>query len=60
MCKANSVQEPCIKCLTVHTLKFEILKPALKMKQKTLDALVFPTYLECLLHFVIGLQDYKF
>ena len=28
--KANSVQEACIKCLAVHTLKFEILKPAWK------------------------------
>ena len=26
--KANSVQKACIKCLAVHTLKFEILKPA--------------------------------
>ena len=38
--KANSVQEACIKCLAVHILKFKILKPAWKTKQKNLDALV--------------------
>ena len=39
--KVNSVQEACIKCLSVHTLKFEILKPTWKTKQKSLEALVF-------------------
>ena len=39
--KANSVQEACIKCLAVHTLKFEILKPAWKTKPNFVDALVF-------------------
>ena len=28
--KANSVQVTCIKCLAVHTLQFEILKPITK------------------------------
>ena len=32
--KAISVQEPCVKCLTVHILKFEILQTNKKMKQK--------------------------
>ena len=39
--KVKSVKEAFIRCLAVHTLKFEILKPARKTKQKTLDALVF-------------------
>ena len=34
LCKANSVQEACIKCLAVHILKFEILQTNKKMKQK--------------------------
>ena len=33
-CKTNSVQEPCVKCLAVHILKFEILQTIKKIKQK--------------------------
>ena len=32
--KANSVEEPCVKCFAVHILKFEILQTNKKMKQK--------------------------